>query len=195
MGPHQRHSRAAGFSEKHIGLREIRRVPNLLRQHATAGSKLFHGCDECADVSSRGQFVMGALACEQGPCASDAPAGVWFAIRMRAIAIIVIAPPAWAIRGCDFEHRVNHTQRVFHERLTCLADAIADKLQESGIHHVFGRELPRPFRRTVGNRNSSGIRIFVGRVVVSGDGKNADVVPLDSVYQRTLGGDRPCFDV
>ncbi len=108
MRPHQRLRRTCGLAEVHALRRQIGEVPHLFGEHASDRTERLDRMDVRLYVSTRGKLVMRALAGEDRPRPALAGAGEWAAIFALAVAIVVVAAPARAVRRVSFQHGIDH---------------------------------------------------------------------------------------
>src|SRR5690242_20617014 len=88
MRPHQRHCRAGLPSATEQLRRDVSLIPNLFRQQPRAVGKSLDRADIWADVASRREFVMPALAGEQRPWPAPAGPGVGAAVVALAVSVM-----------------------------------------------------------------------------------------------------------
>src|SRR5262249_10467366 len=120
---------------------KVRGIPDLLRYETNSSRKIFKCADVRLRVVSGCQFVMTPLTCKERPGTSDAPTAERRAVCALAESIVIVAPPARAVRCVHFEHSVNNSQRVFNERVVRIANSITDQFEKAGINNVFGGKL------------------------------------------------------
>ena len=63
-------------------------------------------------IAAGRQFVMAALAGQNRPGAAFTHAIERASVGLLAIAVMVVAPPARALRQIAFEHLINHRERI-----------------------------------------------------------------------------------
>src|SRR5579864_1317660 len=90
-------------------------VPDLFGQEARGGGKIFHRPQVARSVTAGREFVMAALAREQGPWPPDAPSDERAAVVALAVAVVVVAQPAGACGEIALEDRVDHLQRILDQ--------------------------------------------------------------------------------
>src|SRR5438552_13514541 len=117
VSPHQRHRGTRGTTGEELPLRKVWSVPDLLGEQATAGSERLDGVEKASRLfgSPRCQFVVGALADEEGPGAPYAHTIERCPVGVLPIAVTIVSVPGWSL-GC-----LNAQQRV--DRLDGVHDA------------------------------------------------------------------------
>ena len=95
------------------------------------------------------EFVVSAFSGQQRPRAPDAPSEEWTAIVTLSVSIVRITFPAWARGKIGLERRIDHSERIFHQRSARFANSIAHQFKESAVHDFRDRELVRSAGRAI----------------------------------------------
>ena len=193
--PHQRPGGAGRPPEEHEEVRPVRLVPDLLRQQAGRGGEPFHGPEIRVRGPSRGQLVVPALPGEQRPRAPLPVPDERPAVLALPVPVVVVPPPARAVRRVHLEHGIDHAQGVLDDRIVRPPDPVPDKFQEPSVDDLLRREHPAEHPAMVGEPKNAGFGILVGARVADVAREDADVVPRDPGDERPLRGHRPRFDV
>src|SRR5260370_33461567 len=140
------------------------------------------------------EFVMSPLSCKKRPRVPDAPSEERTAVVVLSISIVRVTSPAWTRGKIGFERRVDHSERIFHQRSARSANSIAHQFQESTVHDFRDREQIRSPRRTVVDAHHFSLETLAS-VRASAFGRvDPYVVALDPRNQEALVGDGPVFD-
>ena len=151
-----------------------RSVPDLLRDEPAGAGLRFDGREQRLrlGLAPGGQRVMRALAGQQRPDPADADAVERPPVRLFAVAVEIVAPPARALREIDLQHLVDDRDRV--ENAGIVGGAQAEPHE---------RERVRADERVGGHRAGSGFVIAhldqpveVGAVRLGRFRRDADVV-------------------
>ena len=85
-------------------------VPDLFRYQANPLGKLLEGVQIRMRITTGRKLVMPTLARQQRPRAPYSPTLIRPAIVTLAVAIVIVAAPAWAHGSLDLEHGINNAQ-------------------------------------------------------------------------------------
>src|ERR1700722_13850609 len=156
MRPDQRHGAAGGTPEKQFPLGNILAVPDLLRQQAAAAGRGLQRCKQASGFlrPPGGQLVMRPLTSEERPQPANSSAIEWRAVRMLAVAIIVVAIPIGARRQFAPEQEVNRLDGVENARIGGGAKAEPQQRESIGADQKAGFKRSISIR-PVSNRNQS----------------------------------------
>ncbi len=140
MGPDQRHRRSRGPAAEELALGQVVAVPDLLGQQMPVAGEAFERAQQRLGAGSvaGGEFVMRALAGEQRPGPADSGAVEGRPVRMLAIAVAIVAPPARPRRQVDLEQGVDDAQRVADARIIRRPQPEPHQRQRVRAHHRGG---------------------------------------------------------
>src|SRR5208337_5115431 len=141
------------------------------------------------------EFVMPALAAQQRPRASAAPSDKRAAVVELSIAVVRVAPPARTGREVGLQNGVDDAERILHQRIAGLANAVADQLEKSAVNDFRDGEFSLRAGRAIVNEDALAVDAFVGVRIADVDGIDPDVVALDAGDAEAVVGDGPGFDV
>src|SRR5260370_27870982 len=79
---------------------------------------------------------MAALAGQQWPCAAESAAVIGGARLVLAIAIVIVAPPAWTLRKVVLDQRVNHCERIEDHWIVRIAQTEPDEAEKFSADNV-----------------------------------------------------------
>src|SRR6266404_4230342 len=106
------------------------------------------------------EFVMSALSRQQRPRTPDAPSEKRTAVVVLTVSVVRIAFPAWTRGKIGLERRVDHSERIFHQRSARFANSVAHQFKESAVHDFRDRELIRDAHRTIVNAHNFAVEIL-----------------------------------
>jgi len=92
--PGERHRRPGGIPELQVRGRQVREVPELLRDEPRRVGEVLQGEDEGLRVVASGKLVVPALPGQERPGAAAARAVERAAVGVVAVAVLVVAMPA-----------------------------------------------------------------------------------------------------
>src|SRR5258705_13250073 len=141
------------------------------------------------------EFVMPALSSQQRPWAPDAPSEKWTAVVVLSVSVVRVTFPAWTGGKIGLERRIDHSERIFHQRSSRLADSIAHQFKESAVDYFRDRELIRDTRRTIVNAHYFALETLASVRIAHVGWIDPNVMSLDPWNQKSLVGDGPVFDV
>src|SRR5712675_3379937 len=108
------------------------------------------------------EFVVSALSSQQRPWPPDAPSEERTAVVALSVPIVCITFPAWTRGKVGLERRVDHPERIFHQRSAGFANSIAHQFKESAVDDLRARELIRGAGRTIGDAHNFAFELFAG---------------------------------
>src|ERR1700722_16004487 len=138
---------------------------------------------------------MPALSSQQRPRTSSAPSDKRPAVVALSVTVVGVAAPARTGGEVGLEHGVDDVQRILHQRVAGLANAVTYQLEKSAVNDFRHRKLILSAGRTIANRHELARDAFVAVGIADVDGIDADVVALDAGDEEAVVGDGPVFDV
>src|SRR4029077_6821892 len=181
--PAKRHCRAGWTTAFHMSARQVRSVPYLFGDHPTLVREIFYRRDKRLWIAPRSQLVMAAFSGQNRPAPAHARSVEGAAVVLLAVAIVIVATPAGALRQIIFEHAIDHFDRVAHERIVLVANTESHQKKKIPAHDIARRTQAA----AVGdlNHRSVGISVRIRRVRIGWS--DADVMtrkPLDQLPMR-----------
>src|SRR5713226_820648 len=101
--PAKRHRRPGGATPLHAAVLQILGVPKLFTDHSAFVCELLHRGDERLRIASRSQFVMATFSRQNRPTASYARAVEGVTVVLLPVPIVIVPPPARALRQVPFD--------------------------------------------------------------------------------------------
>src|ERR1019366_4319712 len=138
---------------------------------------------------------MPALTGQQRPRASAAPSDKRAAVVKLSITVVRVAAPARTRREVGLQDGVDDPERILHQRIAGLADAVTDQLEKSAVNDFRHGEFSLRAGCAIVNEDALAVDAFVGVRIADVDGIDPDVVALDAGDEEALVGDGPGFDV
>src|SRR5690242_18581947 len=114
-----------------IACRQVRRVPDLLRDQPDPLGEFFQRAQIRAGIPSSGNFVVPALADQQRPRTSHSPILMRPAVISLAVAVMIVAAPAGAEGGIYLEHRIDDPQRILNDRVVRATNTVTNQLEKT----------------------------------------------------------------
>src|ERR1051325_5402300 len=192
--PQQRHRRASWTTKIEMSRRQIRSIPDLLRNQADTLRELLERAQKWSTVSSGGDFVMTTLASQQRPRTSLAPTVITGAIFSLPEAVVVVATPRWTMRRVDLDDGIDNAQRILNDWIVCAANSVSHQFQKTGVDDLFRRKLNARAGRPIRQCQGAAIWIFI-RAIDRAGRIHAHVMTSDAWHESAFGRDGPPFDV
>src|SRR5438874_4225670 len=105
--PTKRHCRAGWGPEFHMGLWQVRFVPQLFGEHAALVGKILDGRNERLWITSGRQFVMATFSRQDRPATSNASSIKRTTVVLLSITIVIVATPARTLWQIVFDHAID----------------------------------------------------------------------------------------
>src|ERR1035437_2050 len=194
--PHQGNGRSCRSSEGQEIVRHVRPIPNLFRNKPDAGGEILDGAQVKIDIAPRRQFVGGTLARQQRPRASHAPVVKRPAVVALPVPVMVVALPAWPLRGVDLQNGIHNFQGVLDERIASFTNAKANQFEEAWVDDLIGW-IPEAISRTlIGQHQFAPVGILIATVALRTVCRiDANIVARDAGHQRSFLSDGPLLDM
>src|SRR5262249_1919873 len=92
----------------HMGLWQVRPVPQLFREHAALVRKVLYGRNEWPRIAAGGKFIMTAFSRQDWPATPNARSVKSTSVVLLSITIVIVATPARALWQIMFEYAIYH---------------------------------------------------------------------------------------
>ena len=109
---------------------------------------------------------MAAFAREQRPHPAHSKLREGTAVRLLAVAVVVVAVPGWSGRRVCFNHRIDDLDGGYDRCIVRIPDTIADQLQKATIDNIPRGKITLLAGRMIGDMQQPGVFVF-GRMLLA----------------------------
>ena len=195
MRPQKRVCRTGRAAASQVRFWPVVFVPDLLGQQSHAVGEAFHRADKRSRVSASRQFVVPAFAGKQRPGSAAAPVHKGTAIRPLTVTVVIVTPPARALRRVDLEGLVHHAQAIDNKRVIRGENSVTRELQEPRIDDVASGIGGRRTRRLVDEAQHRRIDVAGTRRFARACRVQSHKVPGHAWDERSFCCNRPLFEM
>src|SRR5262245_30032950 len=137
--PAERHRRTGWTTGLHSCLGQVWSIPNLFGEHAALVRKIFDRRDKRFWIATGSELVVAAFSRQNRPAPAHSSSIVSAPVSFLAVAVMIVAAPARALRQIVLLNPIDHFNRVKHQRIVWSSNAIAHKMKEIATHDVSRR--------------------------------------------------------